>query len=259
MYQHFLLGTKNWKNKMKKVDQKYYWHELTDASSPYEISTSEYCSLAKFLRTDGVPGGCNSLAMADGFLTALVGGPEIVPRKASDNFHLVWGATQEQAVGKAKWSKNQERMLDILYRRAGNIVFCFDCEPTAYKPLVGTHWREISKTYSDDGSEVPDVIEWCQGFVSGLKICSAAWTPIFETRLSRELIAPFLFLGTDDGWTKLNSYDISNFSKNLSLHVMRVRDFFQLPFYVRDLQEKINTSWNCPKSVDWLQFHPCPH
>ncbi len=56
---------------MKKVDQKYYWYELMDASSYEEISTSEYLSLSKFLRTDGLPGGCSSLAMADGFLTAL--------------------------------------------------------------------------------------------------------------------------------------------------------------------------------------------
>lgn len=237
---------------MKKVDQKYYWYELMDASSYEEISTSEYLSLSKFLRTDGLPGGCTSLSMADGFLTALVGGPSTVLRKNSDDYHLVWGATQELATNKAKWSKSQEKMLEILYRRAGNICYCFDSEPTAYEPLVGAHWREISKKDVDDGSGVPDAIEWCQGFVKGLKICSAAWAPIFETRLSRELIAPFLFLGTDDGWTKLDTYEISDFSKNLSLYVMRVRDFFQLPCYVRDLQDQISTFWSCPKTVDWL-------
>jgi yecA family protein len=197
--------------------------------------------------------------MADGFLTALVGGPGMVLRKKCDDYHLIWGATQEQPVGKTKWSKSQEMMLDILYRRAGNIMYCLDSEPTAYEPLVGAHWREISKKYFDDGSDVPDAIEWCQGFVQGLKICSAAWAPIFETQLSRELIAPFLFLGTDEGWTKLDAYEISDFSKNLNFHVMRVRNFFQLPCYVRFLQDQISTLWNCPKSGDWLQSHSCPH
>ncbi|MER2514740.1 MAG: hypothetical protein ABTQ25_20410, partial [Nitrosomonas ureae] len=69
---------------MKKVDQKYYWHERMDVFEYHEISTDEYCSLAKFLRTDSLPGGCTSLAMADGFLTALVGGLEMVTREKSD-------------------------------------------------------------------------------------------------------------------------------------------------------------------------------
>ena len=244
---------------MKKVEQKYFWHERMDVFEYHEISTGEYCSLANFLRTDSLPGGCTSLAMADGFLTALVGGLEMVTREKCDNFHLVWGGTQKEVAGKAKWSKCQEKAIRTLSSRAGNIVQYFDHNPTAYEPLVGTYWREISEIDFDDNSGVPDVIEWCQGYVKGLNICPTAWAPIFEKRLSRDLIAPFMFFGTGDGWTKLDTYEISRFSKNLSLHVMRVRDFFQLPCYVRDLQEEINTSWKCPKSVDWLQSHPCTH
>lgn len=53
------------------------------------LSEDELAELSRFLDSDAVPDGCMDLSMLDGFLTALMVGPDLTP--PSQWLPLVWG------------------------------------------------------------------------------------------------------------------------------------------------------------------------
>ncbi len=132
-----------------------------DLNTP--LSEEELDELNEFLLSDTVSEECMDASMLDGFLAALVVGPEAIP--FNEWIDVVWGgeeapvfASQEQA----------QRVIDLIVRHMNSIADDLEQEPEVYDPI-----------FYQDGDEL--VAEgWCGGFIEGMMRRAEAWEELFE-------------------------------------------------------------------------------
>ena len=236
----------------------WYWHDFIECAE-YDIPERKVRKLETFLRSKSRPGVFSSLAMADGFLTALAIGPSMIARHPYQGLELIWGDTSMTCMTVKRHSK-ENKMTNILYERLANIDYLLAHERRNYRPLIrdllgdpDTSTNEIS-TFA----EAPQVVSWCRGFMNYFCVAPEAWQPIFETETGRSLIWPFICFGTDSGlhMVKQNGNKfisiIDQFDRHLSHYVFGVKDYFQVPHYVEDVTEfltEIAPLWPAPTSA----------
>src|SRR5262249_55437902 len=130
-------------------------------------------ALAELLASDRTPTECMQLAHLDGFLTALVIGPEFVP--PSRWLPEVWGR-KDAAFKDGADALAAMRGGMAHHNRIATALGAFPL----YSAIVGR---------TADGA--PDPSEWCSGFLSGIWLEQGAWMDLFHSD-ERILLAPIL-------------------------------------------------------------------
>jgi yecA family protein len=237
---------------MKMKSQHCYWSDLIECCRQ-EVPSVELKTLDNFLRNKSLPGGCTSLSMADGFLTALIVGPPLIPRKPYQGLELVWGDTSKNPM-KGKATKQEEIMLDMLYRHVNHIYERLEFGRSEYEPIIDN--RYVDSGAGKEAPELPSIVSWCRGFMKFFALNPQAWAPIFETEKGRTLINPIRYCGTEDGWPngiggKNNGKSfLELLTDHLPYFVFGIKDHFLTPFYVEDIQwylNKLSQDWSIPK------------
>ncbi|MGO9632560.1 MAG: UPF0149 family protein [Steroidobacteraceae bacterium] len=131
--------------------------------------------------------GITDIVELEGFLTPIVIGPNTL----SPNAWLpkVWG-------GKAPKFKDLEEMNHFIALVMGlynDLVLIFDQAPAEFRP---TFYESKVR-----GRRVQIVDEWCVGFLKGMRIDRAGWTPLKRER--PELLKPIELFGSLAGWREL--------------------------------------------------------
>jgi len=156
------------------------------------LSNEEIDELDAFLMSDATPDDCMDIVTLDGFLTALVIGPKLVP--PSVWLPLVWGGEKEPVFDSSVQAKH---IIVILMRRFNDISRMFGEAPTGFEPLLYT--REV------DGETEWIGDDWCVGFMEAVDLSLDDWQPLFDDKPNCALLAPILTLGTEAGWKELDA------------------------------------------------------
>lgn len=156
------------------------------------LSDEEYQCLDDFLMSEAMGDEAMDVAMVDGFLTALVIGPEVV--LPSRWLPEVWG--KDEMVWESEAQAN--RYISLLMRHMNAIVNLMQEAPESFEPL-------LSYNTTPDGGEVPVLDEWCCGFVRGMGMSEKAWLPLVDDDENATLLMPIMLYGTQQGWDALDA------------------------------------------------------
>jgi uncharacterized protein len=156
------------------------------------LSDAEIDELDAFLMSDATSDECMDIITLDGFLTALVIGPELVA--PSVWLPLVWGETSEPVFE----SKEQaERIISLLLRRMNTISSMFGENSSGFEPLP--YEREVR------GTRLWLADDWCFGFMRAIDLSHEAWEPLFNDKTNLVLLVPILMLGTEQGLDQIDA------------------------------------------------------
>ena len=137
------------------------------------------------------------VAMLEGYLAALVIGPETVIHSAW--LPWVWDIHEGNADAQFADLDEMEHSIQLVMRLYYQVLQQFDADPPVFEPV---YWRS-----ADWGAT-----EWCEGFLLGTRLCDEAWDLLIVDR--PEWFAPFMRLGTDEGLAITEEDDDAEFWMN---------------------------------------------
>jgi uncharacterized protein len=156
------------------------------------LSEEELNMLEAFLASADSPEECmNSLEMIDGYLTAIVIGPEVVPEHRWIKYMLDPENLRETLFNSPE---NEASITDLLNRHVLAIDAQFENDPEAFLPIYEMF------SYSEEEERQIAIEEWALGFILGMELCHEAWQPLFANESTAMLAGPLFVLGkvTDD-------------------------------------------------------------
>ena len=151
-----------------------------DPAAAIRLSEAELDWLDDFLGCDDFVLEAMSLPRLDGFLTALVIGPEPVP--AAEYLSEIWGAEFDPP---AFEDAEQEAFVTGLVLRHGNTIATRVEHGYPVRPLLLPH------VLADDAAE------WAQGFMLGMTMRERAWQKLIRDPQGAPLIGPIACLAGD--------------------------------------------------------------
>src|SRR5204863_279696 len=126
------------------------------------LSDAELDSLEGFLASDSVPQDCMDLEMLDGFLTAIVSGPESI--QPSEWLPQVWSDGGRTANPAFADNEQAQRIMGLMLRHMVGIQRTLSESPTRFKPLL---YMPDEKARND--KTPPEASAWCEGYMAGVK------------------------------------------------------------------------------------------
>lgn len=134
-----------------------------------------------------------SVSMLDGFLTAVVSGPNtILP-----SLWVPWVWDVEQGKNKPSFANERaaKRFYELVFRLMNSISADLMEAPEYFEPLL------LENLNGDDPVTVID--DWCMGFMKGLALDIEGWMPL--TSEHTDWFTVLRLYGTKDGWDILSS------------------------------------------------------
>ena len=153
----------------------------TDPAKAIRLTRDECDWLEGFLVSRQVPETTMPFEMLDGFFTALVIGPVLVP--PSQYLPVVWGT--EDGEGPIWDSTEQAQHVTTLLMKHWNAIAARRAAHAEHLPII-EHFG-ISEPAAD----------WATGFTTAIDIRPEAWEPIFADRRADQLLLPMLALSGD--------------------------------------------------------------
>jgi len=130
-------------------------------------------TLDAFLRSDRAPSDCMDISEIDGFLAALVVGPE--PIDWDEALSTIWA-------GEAPDFANPDESAAItgtIIARHGEIAAELDADPDSYAPVF---WEDYAGTTITE--------DWAVGFMQAVGLRPDAWKPLLRDEDSAMLLIP---------------------------------------------------------------------
>lgn len=121
----------------------------------------------------------------DGFLTAIVSGPEMIPLNRW--LPEVWGG----AANEPEWESEAEvrRFMDLVFEQMNQVAEILMEYPSEFQALF------LSGEF--DGKETFNVDEWCEGYMRGVQLSETDWEKGDPNQLMEHLAAISFFAGDD--------------------------------------------------------------
>jgi uncharacterized protein len=118
------------------------------------------------------------VTMLDGFLTAIVSGPQTIA--PSEWLPYVW---HEESTGEAPFDSMEtaERAVSLILRRMNEIIY--NLEQGVVDPIYAE---------TEDGRTIADT--WCVGYANGMSLRAQAWSALEREDEDAELILPIMIL-----------------------------------------------------------------
>jgi uncharacterized protein len=185
----------------------------------HPLAQDELTQLETFLTSDLTPEDCmSSLEMIDGYMTAIVIGPEIVPQNQWIPY-LLNPEKQQQDIFQS--DEQAEEITDLLARHIGAIASQFENDPEEFLPLYEMF------SYAEDEERELAIEEWALGFILGMELAHEAWQPLFANEESAMLAGPLFILGriTDD-YESMSQEERDEMTSMLDESVVRIYDFW---------------------------------
>ncbi len=147
------------------------------------LSDAELDELEGFLASDAVPQDCMDLEMLDGYLTAIVSGPEAI--QPSEWLPGVWSEGGRSASPAYSSSEQAQRIMGLVLRHMVGIQRTLSESPTRFRPLL---YLPDEKTRGDKSPA--EAAAWCEGYMSGVKLRDEEWQPLYDAQDARDWIFP---------------------------------------------------------------------
>ncbi len=155
------------------------------------LSDAELDELEGFLASDAVPEDCMDLEMLDGFLAAIVSGPETI--QPSEWLPQVWSDGGRSATPAYGNSGDAQRIMALILRHMVGIQRTLAESPTRFKPLL-----YLPEEKKSDDRQPPEGTAWCEGYMAGVKLRDEAWQPLYDAEDARDWIFPIEALAFGD-------------------------------------------------------------
>jgi uncharacterized protein len=143
--------------------------------------------LEEFLDSDACSDSSMTIAMLDGFLSAIVSGPNMI--SPSHWMPLVWSSAEEPQPPKFESDKQASRLLGTVFGLMNDIVHSLSSEPDEHMLLV-------DQIELESGETVELIDEWCLGYLQGVGLDEESWLPLMMER--EDLFATLLMFGTNE-------------------------------------------------------------
>ena len=160
----------------------------------FELSEADYKELEDFLISEESPEDCMDISMLDGFLAAILIGPETT--QPYDWLNYVFRPKSERE-SKMVSTEKMQRILELIMTHYNITAAKFLTNPDSYKPMFYERTVE-GKTYTI-------VDEWCMGFMTGTVISGDSWEPLIKHEKHYALLAAIATYGTEEGWEDLKN------------------------------------------------------
>jgi uncharacterized protein len=184
------------------------------------LSQNELAELETFLASDLTPEDCmSSLEMIDGYMTALVIGPETVPQNTWIPYLL---NPEKQRQDLFESQEKADSITSLLERHVASISAQFENNPEEFLPIYEMFG------YATDEERDLAVEEWALGFILGMELCHEAWQPLFADEETAMLAGPVFVLGkiTDD-YETMSQEEKDELSEMLDESVVRMFSFWR--------------------------------
>ncbi|MEI8012687.1 MAG: UPF0149 family protein [Candidatus Omnitrophota bacterium] len=217
--------------------------------SPIQITGSEINELQDFLLLDAVPEGAMTLDSLDGFFTALVIGPAIVP--ANIWFPHVWDMTGGGELPNFENPEQADRILELLIKMMNSIATRLSGSAEYYAPLPDT-------TGLEDG-EVKDLLIkiWASGFMIGVNCIGSDWVPLVRDKKFSILLSSIYTLSfRPNDPVPLPSKTFREVWENVSYCVMAIDEFWNT--YRQQEQAKAKGVVIADEAERTGRNEPCP-
>jgi uncharacterized protein len=139
-----------------------------------------------------------NVSMLDGFLTAVVSGPNAI----MPSIWMPWVWDVEKGVSRPAFHSDHaaQRFYELVFRHMNSISAELLESPEDFEPLLLEN--------PNDGDPIPLLDDWCMGFMKGLILDIEGWTPL--TSLHTDWFTVLRLYGTEDGWEILTevSHDL---------------------------------------------------
>jgi len=135
-------------------------------------------ALDQYLKSVHSPDGTMSLSGLDGFLTAIVIGPELI--MPSEWLQVIWGKNEP----KFESQTQAQTIIRAIMDRYNEIVACFDSDPHQFEPI----FRE-----RPNGEMIAS--DWASGFLDAVALRPTVWDTLKTHLEDGLLMAPLFILG----------------------------------------------------------------
>lgn len=184
------------------------------------LSAAEFDELDAFLMAEGRPRAIMDIAMLDGFVTALLIGPNAIPPERW--LPVVWGETRDEPMAFESEAQMQ-RIVGLIMRLHNDRAQGLQEGVDLYDPIVYT--RE------EDGKPVSVIDEWCTGFMRGVQMDPEGWDPLFQSDEDAALLMPMILYGTESGLEQLRQNETlrnrhQSLADALGICVISIRDYW---------------------------------
>ncbi|NTW51627.1 MAG: YecA family protein [Chlorobiaceae bacterium] len=184
------------------------------------LAQEELTQLETFLTSDQTPEDCmSSLEMIDGYMTAIVLGPETVDEKQWIPYLLNPEKQQHDIFNSPEQA---EEITGLLMRHISAIALQFESEPEEFLPIYEMF------SYSEDDERELAIEEWALGFILGMELAHEAWQPLFADEESAMLAGPLFILGriTED-YEAMSQDERDEMTNMLDESVIRIFEFWK--------------------------------
>ena len=163
------------------------------------LSDAELDELEAFLASDAVPQDCMDLEMLDGYLTAIVSGPESI--QPSEWLPQVWSEGGRSASPAYASNDQAQQIMGLVLRHMVGIQRTLAESPTRFRPLLYMPDENARKSERTP----PEATAWCEGYMAGVKLRDDEWQPLYDAPDARDWIFPIealAFGDRDDDFTE---------------------------------------------------------
>ncbi len=163
------------------------------------LTDAELDEMETFLGSDAVPQDCMDLEMLDGYLTAIVSGPEAI--QPSEWLPQVWSEGGRSASPAFTGSEQAQRIMGLMMRHMVGIQRTLTEAPTRFRPLLYMSDEKAKKAERTP----PEATAWCEGYMAGVKLRDDQWQPLYDAQDARDWIFPIealAFGDRDDDFTE---------------------------------------------------------
>ena len=183
------------------------------------LSNEELEELDGFLASDLTPEECIfSIEMLDGYMTALIVGPEVIPPDRWISF--IWDRVPNEPFFASEAEARTIR--EFLVRHMNSIAVQFEEEPDGFFPLFEQF------AYADEEEKGVAVENWARGFTVGMELTHASWKPFLEDEEVAQLLLPMFILSriTDD-YDDMTEEEMENLTLLMSDFTVKIYHYWK--------------------------------
>ena len=162
--------------------------KLNPADLVVPLSEDEFDELDEFLISDVTSPETLTIESLDGYLTAMVIGPNAVP--PSHWLPGVWGPSDDFAPEFESMDQAQ-RILGLMLRHMNGIIGSLEDNPDGFEPVFGF-------SLTDGDHECVDGEAWATGFMQGLTLVRRDWQPLLDSEQGQQYLRPLHLMGGID-------------------------------------------------------------
>jgi len=167
------------------------------------LTDAELDELESFLASDAVPPDCMDLEMLDGYLTAVVSGPEQI--QPSEWLPQVWSEGGKSTTPAYADNDQAQRIMALVLRHMVGIQRTLAESPTRFRPLLylpeeaeRNAGRKAERKSPKSERTPPEGSAWCEGYMAGVKLRDDEWQPLYDAQDARDWIFPIEALAFGD-------------------------------------------------------------